>query len=92
MFKAISLNNFIGVGQSEVAVGNTVDIFVLVIPPASGDELQGIKRGIIEHSDLIVITKSDGDLEPAAKRVQAEYTSALKFVRTRSNFWQPKVK
>ena len=52
----------------------------------------GIKRGIVEVSDLVVVNKSDGDLEPAARRIQAEYISALKFMRQRSKMWKPKVK
>ena len=52
---------------------------------------QGIKRGIVEVSDIIVVNKSDGDLEPAARRIQSEYTSAFKFMRQRSHVWKPKV-
>ena len=58
----------VGVGQSEVAVADLVDLFLLVASPAGGDELQGIKRGIMELADLIVVNKADGDLEPAAAR------------------------
>lgn len=81
----------VGVGQSEFAVADMVDLFCLLIPPAGGDELQGIKRGIVEVSDIVVVNKSDGDLEPAAKRIQAEYISALKFIKKRSTSWQPTV-
>jgi len=81
----------VGVGQSEYSVSDMVDMFVLLIPPAGGDELQALKRGIVELSDLIVVNKSDGDLEAAARRIQGEYTSALKFVRARSRHWKPKV-
>ncbi|XP_051061805.1 methylmalonic aciduria type A protein, mitochondrial isoform X3 [Phodopus roborovskii] len=80
-----------GVGQSEFAVADMVDMFVLLLPPAGGDELQGIKRGIIEMADLVVITKSDGDLVVPARRIQAEYVSALKLLRSRSGVWRPKV-
>lgn len=83
----IILIETIGVGQSEYAVADMVDMFVLLIPPAGGDELQGIKKGIVEVADLVVINKSDGDLIPASKRIQAEYISALKFVRPKSNHW-----
>jgi len=82
----------VGVGQSEYLVSNMVDMLCLLLPPASGDELQGIKRGIVEQSDLIVVTKYDGDLMPAARRIAYEYTSALKFMRPRSKLWKPKVK
>ncbi|XP_068607438.1 methylmalonic aciduria type A protein, mitochondrial [Brachionichthys hirsutus] len=81
----------VGVGQSEFAVADMVDMFVLLIPPAGGDELQGIKRGIIERADLVVVTKSDGDLVVPARRIQAEYTSALKLLRRQSKSWNPKV-
>ncbi|XP_077428280.1 methylmalonic aciduria type A protein, mitochondrial isoform X1 [Vanacampus margaritifer] len=81
----------VGVGQSEFAVADMVDMFVLLIPPAGGDELQGIKRGIIERADLVVVTKSDGDLLVPARRIQAEYTSAMKLLRRQSKSWNPKV-
>ncbi|XP_026852360.2 methylmalonic aciduria type A protein, mitochondrial isoform X1 [Electrophorus electricus] len=81
----------VGVGQSEFAVADMVDVFVLLIPPAGGDELQGIKRGIIEKADLVLVTKSDGDLVVPARRIQSEYTSALKLLRKKSNRWRPKV-
>ncbi|XP_048456979.1 methylmalonic aciduria type A protein, mitochondrial [Rhincodon typus] len=81
----------VGVGQSEFAVADMVDMLILFIPPVGGDELQGIKRGIIEMADLVVITKADGDLLVPARRMQAEYTSALKLLRNRSKNWKPKV-
>lgn len=87
----IVLVETVGVGQSEFAVADMVDMFVLLIPPAGGDELQGIKRGIIERADLVVVTKSDGDLIVPARRIQAEYTSALKLLRRQSKSWNPKV-
>ncbi|XP_042572437.1 methylmalonic aciduria type A protein, mitochondrial [Cyprinus carpio] len=87
----IVLVETVGVGQSEFAVADMVDMFVLLIPPAGGDELQGIKRGIIEMADLVVVTKSDGELVVPARRIQAEYTSALKLLRKKSKVWKPKV-
>ncbi|XP_018591202.2 methylmalonic aciduria type A protein, mitochondrial [Scleropages formosus] len=81
----------VGVGQSEFAVADMVDMFVLLIPPAGGDELQGIKRGIIERADMVVVTKADGELLVPARRMQTEYTSALKLLRRRSKTWNPKV-
>ncbi|XP_072319815.1 methylmalonic aciduria type A protein, mitochondrial isoform X2 [Eucyclogobius newberryi] len=87
----IVLVETVGVGQSEFAVADMVDMFVLLIPPAGGDELQGIKRGIIERADLVVVTKADGDLLVPARRIQAEYTSALKLLRRQSRSWNPKV-
>ncbi|XP_069044883.1 methylmalonic aciduria type A protein, mitochondrial isoform X3 [Lepisosteus oculatus] len=86
----IVLVETVGVGQSEFAVADMVDMFVLLIPPAGGDELQGIKRGIIEMADLVVVTKADGDLLVPARKIQAEYTSALKLLRKKSKTWQPK--
>ncbi|XP_075947518.1 methylmalonic aciduria type A protein, mitochondrial isoform X2 [Anarhichas minor] len=86
----IVLVETVGVGQSEFAVADMVDMFVLLIPPAGGDELQGIKRGIIERADLVVVTKADGDLLVPARRIQAEYTSALKLLRRQSKSWNPK--
>ncbi|KAL4640424.1 methylmalonic aciduria type A protein, mitochondrial [Arapaima gigas] len=87
----IVLVETVGVGQSEFAVADMVDMFVLLIPPAGGDELQGIKRGIIEKADLVVVTKADGELLVPARRMQTEYTSALKLLRRRSKMWNPKV-
>ena len=74
----------VGVGQSEVAVDGMVDTFVLLVAPASGDELQGIKRGIMELADVVVVTKSDGDLERAAAATAADYANALHLIRPKS--------
>lgn len=87
----IILVETVGVGQSEYAVADMVDMFVLLLPPGGGDELQGIKKGIIEMADLVVINKSDGDLIVPARRIQAEYVSALKLLPKRSEVWRPKV-
>uniref|UniRef100_A0A6J0SV10 Methylmalonic aciduria type A protein, mitochondrial n=1 Tax=Pogona vitticeps TaxID=103695 RepID=A0A6J0SV10_9SAUR len=87
----IVLVETVGVGQSEFAVADMVDMFVLLLPPAGGDELQGIKRGIIEMADLVVVNKADGDLIVPARRIQAEYISALKLLRKRSQVWRPQV-
>ncbi|XP_077984266.1 methylmalonic aciduria type A protein, mitochondrial-like [Glandiceps talaboti] len=81
----------VGVGQSEYAVADMVDMFVLLIPPAAGDELQGIKKGIVEMADLIAVNKADGDLYIPAKRIQMEYISAVKLLRKKSVNWTPKV-
>ena len=67
----------VGVGQSEVAVAGMVDLFVLLLAPGGGDELQGVKRGIVELADLLVVNKADGDLEAAARRTATDYASAL---------------
>lgn len=87
----IILVETVGVGQSELAVADMVDMFVLIIPPAAGDELQGIKKGIVEMADLILINKADGELLPAARKIQAEYTSALRLLRPSRSGWRPRV-
>lgn len=73
----------VGVGQSETMVAAMSDIFVLLLAPAGGDELQGVKRGIMEIADLILVNKADGDLEPAARRTAADYAGALRLMRPR---------
>ncbi|MCR9068395.1 MAG: methylmalonyl Co-A mutase-associated GTPase MeaB [Rhodobacteraceae bacterium] len=73
----------VGVGQSETMVAEMCDIFVLLLAPAGGDELQGVKRGIMEIADLILVNKADGDLKPAAMRTVADYAGALKLLRRR---------
>ena len=80
----------VGVGQSEVMVADMVDMFTLLVPPAGGDELQGIKKGIVEHADLVVVNKADGELVNAARQAQIEYTSALKLLRPKAA-WNPRV-
>ncbi len=70
----------VGVGQSETAVADMVDMFIVLLLPAGGDDLQGIKRGVIELADLIVVNKADGDLLAAAKRSAADYQHALAHV------------
>ena len=87
----IILVETVGVGQSEIAVAHMVDMFVLLIPPAGGDELQGIKKGIVEMADLVLVNKADGELAIPAQRIQAEYISALKLLRKKSQHWNPKV-
>jgi LAO/AO transport system kinase len=81
----------VGVGQSEVAVAGMVDLFVLLIAPGAGDELQGIKRGIIELADIVVVNKYDGELAPAARTAAADYGSALRLVRSKTSAWSPRV-
>jgi len=81
----------VGVGQSETAVADMVDMFVLLLQPGAGDELQGFKRGIMELADLIVVNKADGDLAAAAERAAAEYLGALQFLRPASRSWRPEV-
>jgi LAO/AO transport system kinase len=78
----------VGVGQSETAVADMTDMFVLLLLPGGGDELQGIKRGIVEHADLVVVNKADGDLAAAANRIAADYLSAVHYLRRRSSAWE----
>lgn len=73
----------VGVGQSETIVAEMSDIFVLLIAPAGGDELQGVKRGIMEIADLILVNKADGDLKAVATRTVADYAGALRLMRRR---------
>jgi LAO/AO transport system kinase len=73
----------VGVGQSETVVAQISDLFLLLLAPAGGDELQGVKRGIMEMADLILVNKADGDLKPAALRTVADYSGALQLLRRR---------
>lgn len=73
----------VGVGQSETVVAQMADLFVLLLAPAGGDELQGVKRGIMEMADLILVNKADGDLKAQATRTCADYAGALRLLRKR---------
>lgn len=73
----------VGVGQSETLVAEMTDLFILLMAPAGGDELQGVKRGIMEMADMILVNKADGDLKPAALRTMADYAGALRLLRHR---------
>ncbi|WP_416535032.1 MULTISPECIES: methylmalonyl Co-A mutase-associated GTPase MeaB [unclassified Phaeobacter] len=73
----------VGVGQSETVVSEMSDLFLLLLAPAGGDELQGVKRGIMEMADIILVNKADGDLKPAATRTCADYAGALRLLRKR---------
>jgi LAO/AO transport system kinase len=81
----------VGVGQSETAVSNMVDFFLLLMLAGAGDELQGIKKGIMELADAVAITKADEDNEGKARLAQAEYQSALHLFPPSENGWYPKV-
>jgi len=71
----------VGVGQSEITVRDMVDMFVLLVQPAGGDDLQGIKRGVVEMADLLIVTKADGPLLGAALQAQSDYKNALALSR-----------
>lgn len=73
----------VGVGQSETMVAEMCDLFVLLLAPAGGDELQGVKRGIMETADLILVNKADGDLKATAMRTVSDYAGALRLLRKR---------
>lgn len=78
----------VGVGQSEYAVKNLVDIFLLLLQPGGGDDLQGIKRGIMEMADLILITKADGDLTTVAEESKRQCAVALKLMMPNEYGWK----
>lgn len=80
----------VGVGQSEVEVSKMVDFFMLMILPSGGDELQGIKKGILELADLIVVNKADGDGVNLAKQTLAQYQSGVS-ITAQNDFWKTKV-
>ncbi len=73
----------VGVGQSETLVAEMTDLFLLLIAPGGGDDLQGVKRGIMEMADLVVVNKADGALEPIAQATRADYAGALGLLRRR---------
>lgn len=81
----------VGVGQSEYAVASMVDFFLVLMLPGAGDELQGIKKGILEIADALAINKADGDNLKSAERAAAEYRSALRLFRHASPDWDPPV-
>ncbi|MFY0636011.1 MAG: methylmalonyl Co-A mutase-associated GTPase MeaB [Vannielia sp.] len=74
----------VGVGQSETMVAEMVDLFLLLLAPAGGDELQGVKRGIMEIADILLVNKADGALLDVARRTCADYSGALRLLRKRA--------
>lgn len=81
----------VGVGQSEVAVADMVDFFLVLLLSGGGDDLQGIKKGIIEIADMIAINKADGDNIARADRAATEYRAALQILTPQSATWSPPV-
>ena len=81
----------VGVGQSEVAVANMVDTFVLLTLARSGDQLQGIKKGVLELADVVVVNKADGDHLREARSAARELSSAIRLIYPRKTLWRPPV-
>lgn len=81
----------VGIGQSQVAVAGMVDFFLLVLLPAGGDELQGIKKGVVELADALVVNKADGPSAEVAERTRIDYANALQVIRPLSSSWSPPV-
>ncbi len=81
----------VGVGQSEAAVAELADLFVLLVQPGGGDDLQGIKRGVMELADLVVVTKADGELTELAAKTQSDYRAALSLIQKRDSRIQQQV-
>jgi LAO/AO transport system kinase len=81
----------VGVGQSEVAVADMTDFFLVLALPGAGDELQALKKGVVELADMIAVNKADGDNVPRAKLAAAEYSAALHILSPRSKNWSPPV-
>jgi LAO/AO transport system kinase len=81
----------VGVGQSETAVADMTDLFLVLMLPGAGDELQGIKKGILELADIIAVNKADGDGVARARAAAAEYRAALHIMAPRSAVWTPPV-
>ena len=87
----VTIVETVGVGQSEYAVADMVDMFLLLLAPGGGDELQGIKRGIMELADLLVVNKADGALVTAAGNAAADYRNALELIRPKTTGWRAEV-
>jgi LAO/AO transport system kinase len=87
----VTIVETVGVGQSETAVADMVDCFLVLFQPGSGDELQGIKRGILELADIVAVNKADGDQLPRARAAVQELSSALRLLGPRSSGWEGRV-
>jgi LAO/AO transport system kinase len=81
----------VGVGQSEVTVSNMVDTFVFLTLARTGDQLQGIKKGVLELADIVVVNKADGEHAIEAKSAARELTAALRLIYPRETLWRPPV-
>jgi len=80
----------VGIGQSEVTVASMVDFFLVMLLPAGGDELQGIKKGVVELADALVVNKADGAMESIAERTRTDYSGALELIRSGADAWSPR--
>jgi LAO/AO transport system kinase len=78
----------VGIGQSECGISNAVDMVVLLVAPGGGDSLQGVKKGILEVADMLIVNKADGSLLPAARATAADYKAATHFFRSRMKGWE----
>jgi LAO/AO transport system kinase len=87
----VAIVETVGVGQSEIGVHAMVDFFAVLLQPGAGDSLQGMKRGVLELADALVVTKADGDQRALADRTRVEHASALELLRPTSGNWAPKV-
>ena len=87
---SIVLVETVGVGQSETVVADMVDFFLVLMLPGAGDELQGIKKGILELADVIAVNKADGDNLGRARAAQSDYSAALHYLQPKSESWQPR--
>lgn len=81
----------VGIGQSETAVADMTDFFLVLMLPGAGDELQGLKKGIVELADMIAVNKADGDNIERARRAAADYRAALNILTPHSSTWSPPV-
>jgi LAO/AO transport system kinase len=81
----------VGIGQSEIAVRSMVDLFALLLQPGAGDQLQGIKKGVLELADALVVNKGDGDQKAIAERTREDHAQALELLRSPSAAWRPPV-
>ncbi|ETM51344.1 LAO/AO transport system ATPase, variant 1 [Phytophthora nicotianae] len=88
----IILVESVGLGQSEIVIDDTVDMVMLLVSPAGGDDLQGQKKGIVEIADIVVVNKADGDLKGPAKHTAVDYMHAMHLMRRKDPDWEPKVK
>ena len=80
----------VGIGQSEVSVASMVDFFLVLLLPSGGDERQGLKKGVVELADALVVNTADGAMAPAAERTRVDYASALDLIHPGSDAWRPR--